>query len=363
MTHLDSDSRIREQCALVVSDATALAPLRGTSVLITGGTGFMGTWLTELLTHLNDHHDFGVEINLLSSQAETFRARVPHLAGRSDVTLLQRDIRSVVDLPEELNYIIHAAASPDTRLHASDPLRVMQVISQGTAAVLEAATRLPDLRKFVNVSSGLIYGAQPHEMPGVAERYVGGLDCASVSMAYAEAKRFGETLCAGYRSQHRLPIVGARPFAFVGPYQLLDRPWAINNFIRDGIKGGPIRIQGDGRTVRSYMYGSDMAWWMLNILVRAAPGQIFNVGSPQEISLHQLAERISAYFQWRPEIMLNVAAERSPPPSRFVPDVSLARDSLGLSLTVNLDTAIQRAVTWYQEREKRPSRGVERQPV
>ncbi|HEX9972771.1 MAG TPA: NAD-dependent epimerase/dehydratase family protein, partial [bacterium] len=231
---------------------------------------------------------------------------------------------------------------------ASDPLRVMQVISNGTGAVLEAATRLPDLKRFLNVSSGLVYGQQLWELDGIPEHFVGGLDCSSVHAAYTEAKRFGETLCAAYRNQHRLPIINVRPFAFIGPYQLLDRPWAINNFIRDSLLGGPIRVLGDGQTVRSYMYPSDMAWWLLSILVHGTTGLSYNVGSPQGVTLLRLAEIVASNFLVRPQIVLNVSPDQKFRRSKLVPDISLAQKTLGLGLTVDLEMAIRRTILWNQ---------------
>jgi dTDP-glucose 4,6-dehydratase len=339
---------VRQDCEQVAIDISRLEVLRGEHLLITGGTGFMGTWLTELLSFLNDHYGFGMHVSLMSSRMAAFRDKAPHLALRPDITLIQQDVRNVVDLPSEVGWVIHAAGNPDNRLHASDPLQVMRVIAQGTTSVLEAATRLPDLKKFLNISSGLVYGTQPWELAGIPEDFVGGSDCASVNAAYSEAKRFGETLCATYRNQHRLPIVNARPFAFLGPYQLLDRPWAINNFIRDSLRGGPIRIQGDGETVRSYMYASDMAWWILCILVQGAVGKSYNVGSPQSLTLAQLAEKVAVNFPERPKITLGFSSDRMLRRSKFIPDVSLIQDTLGLTLTVDLETAIQRTILWNQ---------------
>ena len=78
------------------------------------------------------------------------------------------------------------------------------------------------------------------------EKYRGAPLCNSITSVYAEVKRCAETLCTAYSSQYKVPIVIIRPFAFIGPYQFLDKPWAINNFLRDGIAGGPIRILTDG---------------------------------------------------------------------------------------------------------------------
>jgi dTDP-glucose 4,6-dehydratase len=308
----------------------------------------MGTWLTEMIAFLNDTHAFDTRMILLSSRANNFSARAPHMALRQDVTLIERDIRSVFEIPEEVTWIIHAAGNPDNRQHASDPLKTIEVIVNGTNAILECVTRLPDLKKFLNISSGLVYGAQPWEMDALPEGFFGNLDCGSISSAYSEAKRLGETICAVYRNQHRLPIVNARPFAFIGPYQLLDRPWAVNNFIRDSLLAGPIRILGDGETVRSYMYPSDMAFWILSILIHGSVGTSYNVGSPHGVTLRNLAEKIASCFPSRPKIISHLSRDDKLRRNKFVPDVSLASNTLGLRLSVDLDTAIRRTILWNQ---------------
>ncbi len=337
---------IHEDCERVTAAGlSGIEALQGTCLLVTGGTGFVGTWIAELITFLNDRHGWDTHVILLSSRANDFRSKAPHLAMRPDITLLERDVRGLFEIPEEVEWIVHAAGSPDNRLHASDPVQTIGVIVQGTEAVLSAAARLPRLRRLLNISSGLVYGSQPWDLPAIPETFRGGLESNAVGSAYAEAKRLAETLCAAYRNQHRLSIVNARPFAFIGPYQLLDRPWAINNFVRDSLLGGPIRIQGDGETVRSYMYPSDMAWWLLHILVQGASGATYNVGSPHGVTLRQVAERVAYFSTTTPEILMRQSRAVAPR-SIFVPDVELAQRSLGLTVTVDLDTAIQRTLSW-----------------
>ncbi len=338
---------IEQDCDLVTSGvADSLSALKGECILITGGTGFVGTWLSELIAFLNDAYNFNTKLILLSARAYNFSAKVPHLAMRKDIEIVERDIRSILDISSDVSWIIHAAANPDNRLHASDPLKTMDVIIKGTDSILMAATRLPNIQKFLNISSGLVYGLQPLELETIPESFRGTLDFTSIGCAYAEAKRMGETLCAVYRNQHRLPIVTARPFAFIGPYQLLDRPWAINNFIRDSLLGEPIRILGDGETVRSYMYPSDMAFWLLSILVRGTVGLSYNVGSPSGVTLRQLAEKIANHFPLRPKIVSRGSEETNSNHSKFVPDITLAQKTLGLKLNVDIETAIKRSIVW-----------------
>jgi dTDP-glucose 4,6-dehydratase len=303
-----------------------------------------------LVVHLNEHYAFGVHLKLLSRQDTDATGISPHLAGRKEIELIRKDVRAIADLPKDVTLLIHAAASPDTRLHASDPLRTIHVITRGTDAVLAAATRLPLLKRIMNVSSALVYGSQPWDVKAMAEDYSGGLlDCASMLSSYAEAKRLGETLVAAYRNEHRLPIVTMRPFAFIGPYQRLDRPWAVNNFIRDGLLGGPIRILGDGETIRSYMYASDMAFWSLRILLAGAEGSTFNVGSPAGIRLKDLAEKIAGLFSSPVSIECRGLIDGRGKRSKMIPNVSAAETHLGLSLTVDIDSAIRRTLLWNQQ--------------
>jgi dTDP-glucose 4,6-dehydratase len=124
----------------------------------------------------------------------------------------------------------------------------------------------------------------------------------------------------------------------------LDKPWAINNFLRDGISGGPIRILNDGETVRSYMYASDMAFWILRILTEGISGIAYNVGSPCPVTLKNLAEKIAINFTPRPDIRIGTLFADPKYRSRFVPDVSLAAKSLGLDLKVNLDDSLKRTL-------------------
>ncbi len=347
-------SLLQRDCAQVAQANPLCGPgllgdLRGDCLLITGGTGFVGTWMAEMVAYLNDCHDFGIQLILASDNARDFEGRAPHLASRADITLLEQDARNMQELPAQVNWIVHAAGSPDNRVHASDPLRTFHVIVQGTDAVLAAATRLPNLKRFLNLSSGLVYGAQPLTLDAMPETFRGTLSSNPVTGLYAEAKRAAETLCSAYRTQHRLSIVNARPFAFVGPYQLLNRPWAINNFIRDAILGVPIRIMGDGETVRSYMYPSDMAWWFFHILVRGESGLSYNVGSSHAVTLNQLAEQIASNLAAPPKILLKTAGDAHLRQSRFVPDTTLAQQTLQLSIQVELTTALKRTISWNRK--------------
>lgn len=334
----------------VVADKfQSLANLKNDVVVITGGTGFVGTWIAGLIAFLNDYHAFNTQIILIAKNTEKFKTYQPSLAQRKDIKLIAADVRYLHELPTETNWLIHAAGTPDNRMHSTYPLETMSVIANGTQSVLRAVERCSNFKMLLNISSGLIYGAQPLDYARIDEGFSGVLKCGTVSSAYAEAKRYSETLCHASRSQSRIPIVTARPFAFMGPYQSIETPWALNNFIKDGLTGHAIRVLGDGQTVRSYMYASDMAFWLLSMLSRGASGEIYNVGSPNAVTLDELAQLIAGQFDASPEIMLNASSSHQLQNTRFVPDVSSAQDKLQLNITVDLNTAIKKTILWNKK--------------
>ncbi len=346
--HQPAAANVRADClAALGSDAGRFAPLAGQRILVTGGTGFVGTWLAWLVSVLNDDFGLGIELQLLSPHAREFAERVPELAGRPDIETIERDVRDLGVLASDVGYVIHAAGSPDSRVHASDPLRTLSIIADGARAVLEAVSEQPDIRSVLMVSSGLVYGNQPLDLERISESHRGGPEWNTIAAVYAESKRYAETVSAAYVSQYKLPVVTARPFAFIGPYQLLDKPWAVNNFLRDAIHGGPVRILGSADTVRSYMYPSDMAVWLLAILTDGVPGTAYNVGSPDGVTLRQLADAIVSRFETPPDIVCRPVGDQKP--SRFVPDVARAQ-GLGLELTVGLDEALARSISWHAAR-------------
>lgn len=345
---------VREDCQKALKNrADQLSGLRNSHLVVTGGTGFLGTWIAEFIACLNDDFSFSTKLTLLARGTESFRNSRPHLANRSDITLLKADVRHLSELPTDTHWVLHAASNPDSRFHSTNPFETMTSIGHGTANVLRALDRTSDLRLFLNVSSGLVYGAQPEAMPRIAESYSGSFHLNSASKGYAEAKRYGEILCSSYRSQFQLPTATVRPFAFIGPYQSLTSPWAINNFMSDAISGKPIRILGDGKTVRSYMYPSDMAFWYLKILTSAKSGTQYNLGSPEPVELQKLAELVSSYAVPKSDVSFisgssNHTGSSSSAPSRLVPDVTSAHETFDLDVTVPLTEAISRTMDWHR---------------
>jgi len=134
--------------------ASALEPLRGGTLVITGGSGFVGVWLSTLCAYLNDKHNFGIALVLTARRKARLDDSAPHLAGRRDIHFVAADIRQFIDIPASASWIIHATGSPDNRAMSSNPMETMDVISAGTYRVLRTAEQCLNFRMLVNLSSG-----------------------------------------------------------------------------------------------------------------------------------------------------------------------------------------------------------------
>lgn len=343
----ECQERTRLDCLRILNGREkALEQLRQSELVVIGGTGFVGTWIAEMVAALNDEYQFGITLSLISRSTDQFASRLPHLANRNDVQLIKSDVRQLGQFPMNADWVIHAAANPDVRTHASNPLDTATVIVDGTMTVVRTAERLSRLKKMLYLSSGLVCGTQPAAEKGLAEN-AQGAPAPDASFMYPNAKRFAETICSAARAQSRIPVLVARPFSFIGPYQSLDTPWAQTTFLSDALHGRPIRVLGDGQVIRSYLYGSDAAYWFLRILTAGQSGDVVNVGSPVGITLQDLAKEVAKNFAPSPEIMLNTSPRSVGKSAQLLPDTTHAQNEYGLSAFTSLVEAIKSTAQWH----------------
>lgn len=321
--------------------------LRGKRVFITGGTGFFGCWLLESLLWANDRLDLAISVTVLTRNPSGFHAKAPHLASHRAVHLHVGDVVDFTFPASEYSHVIHAATEASAQLARDDSLRMWHTIVTGTERTLEFAAQC-GAKRYLLTSSGAAYGKQPPDLTHIPEEYAGAPDSLDTRSAYGEGKRAAEQLCALYAARHGIEATVARCFAFVGPYLPLDRHFAVGNFIRDGLRGGPIRVDGDGTPYRSYLYAADLAIWLWTVLLRGQPRRAYNVGSENALTISQLACTIAAAFDPLPEVI--VAREPTPgePAQRYVPSTDRALRELGLRVTVDVGDGISKTIRWHQ---------------
>lgn len=338
-----------EDLVYVLARTTPLwEELRGETLFITGGTGFFGLWLLESFAHANQQLNLKARAVVLTRNPGAFAAKAPHLAKRVDIKLVAGDVRDFTFPPGNFSHVIHAGTTSSTPV---EPAEMFDTIVDGTRRVLEfAATH--GTRRFLFVSSGAVYGRQPSELTHVPEDFSGGPDLNDPNAAYGEGKRAAELLCVLAGRKHGFETKLARCFAFVGPHLPLDAHFAIGNFIRDAMRGGPVRVGGDGTPFRSYLYAADLAVWLWSILFKGAAGRAYNVGSAAALSIREVAETITTAMGLTTPVEVSKIAASGQSPTRYVPSTELALNELGLKTEIDLVDAIERTISWHQKKSR-----------
>jgi nucleoside-diphosphate-sugar epimerase len=320
--------------------------LRGASIFITGGTGFVGMWLLESLIWADERHNLGVNATVITRSPEAFAKRAPHLVAHRSLHFVKADAVSFRIADGEYPFVIHAATERYFEPSIEYPLSTFDRDVAATRHVLEFA-RTHGARRLLFTSSGAMYGKQPPSLTHMPEDYAGAPSSMDLQSPYGHAKRISEWMCAMYAAQFGFVSLIARLFAFVGPHLALDSNFAVGNFIRDALQGGPIRIGGDGTPYRSYLYAADLAIWLWTILVKGESNRPYNVGSAEEITITDLARTVEN--NTKPGIGIEIARQPVPGalPSRYVPDVKRAEQELGLRPQIGLAEGIRRTFEWH----------------
>lgn len=319
--------------------------LRGASLFITGGTGFIGRWLLEYLVTSEDRYRLGLYATVLTRDRAAFaRAHydIAHLLDHPAIRFVEGDVRSFAFPNRHYSHVIHAAhTTARATFNHEDPLIQFDTASAGTRRVLDFAVQA-GVKRFLMLGSGSIYGPPPGELLHIPEDFSNAPLPQDVGAALNHGKRAAEFQCAYYHRHYGLETVIARCFSFVGPGLPLDIHYAVGNFIRDALWGDAIVVRGDGSPIRSYMDVADLMIWLLTMLVRAPSGAVYNVGADQAISILNLATRVRDLLAPEKPVRVLGTANGSTRRDIYVPDISRARRELGLDVWTPFDEAILR---------------------
>lgn len=314
-----------------------LGPLAHRHLFLTGCTGFVGAWLLRALACLNDD-GFGIRATVLTRDAAAFARRHPQLVQNSWMRLLAGNVTHAAFDTGPVDFVVHGAAA--VRPEAlRDAYAVMSDLTRGTQRVLDHAASA-GARRVLLLSSGAVYGP----LPAVESAYAEHLPCiVSPADAYACGKVGMEALALAHARSRGLPAVIARMFAFVGPW--LPDHLAVAQILRMVGEEDVVTLSGDGRPVRSFLYGADMAVWLLTLLAHGEDGLICNVGSDEALELGALANMATDLLApAKPVRTGSVPADAAR--SRYVPDIGLARRRFGLEPWTPLPTGLSRHFAW-----------------
>ena len=329
------------------STASMWNELRDKQLFLTGATGFFGTWLLESFIEANKKLDLNAKVVVLTRNLDAFQKQSPHICSNRAIRFHIGDVRNYEFPKGTFSHIIHGATTSATEtFNNQDPLIKYDTIAEGTRHTLEFAVYC-NCEKFLLTSSASAYGKQPLEISHISEDFSGApytIDKNFDHSVLGEAKRTSEILTTIYSDKYGIETKIARCYSFVGPYLPLNIHYAMGNFIRDALNGGPIKVLGDGTALRSYLYTSDLTTWLWTILFRGQSCDLYNVGSEEGITIYELAKLIAQTSNKEIDVIVKQSNKARISSDIYVPSTKKARTNLGIKQNTDLKLAIERTM-------------------
>lgn len=351
---MNSNKIIEEDVREIYLDiGGALKKIEGSSFIISGGGGFIGSYFLDLFKFCNENVFMEpVHIVCIDNFITGVPDRISHLAGNRYFEILNADISKPITVNQDTDFIIHAASIASPTFYRKYPIETIETNVLGLKNLLDIGIK-NKIKSFLYLSSSEIYGDPDESNIPTKEEYNGNVSCTGPRACYDESKRLGETLCVNYFNQRGCPVKTVRPFNVYGPGLNLNDRRVIPDFFYDAIKKKRIRILSDGSPTRSFCYVSDAIKAFMLALLSEYNGEAFNIGNDKtEISMVGLAEVI-ARIVGDVEVQYMESEEEdylTDNPKRRCPDLTKSRKLLNYSPKIDLESGLRSLYEWYREK-------------
>ena len=269
-------------------DVPGIDRLRGSSVLVTGATGLIGSAVADLLFHLNARHSYGVEVTLAGRNAGRLSDRFA-IWGEGAYAFVPFDAEAPAPMGRAFDYVIHCAGNAHPQAYATRPVETIVGTVWGAKELLDQLVTSGSGR-LLFTSSSEVYGKKPEAVPYREDEchYVDILDPRS---CYPNSKRLVETMCSAYADEYGVDFVAVRPGHIYGPTMTQSDSRAHAQFARDAAAGRDIVLKSAGNQLRSYCYSTDCATSVLCVLLNGVTCEAYNISNPDAVvTIRQLAE-------------------------------------------------------------------------
>ena len=281
--------------------------LRDKSVLITGATGMIGSFLVDVLMF----KDINCKVYAIGRNIEKAEDRFQCYWKDSNFEFVSCDINQGISLETDaIDFIIHAASNTHPIAYAQDPIGTITTNVIGTNYLLEFAVR-KHVKRMAFLSSVEVYGENRGDCEKFKEEYCGYINCNTMRAGYPESKRAGESLCQAYIAQKELDIVIPRLPRTYGPTMLMSDSKAIAQFIKKGVVKQDVILKSEGTQLYSYCYVADSVSGILWCLLEGNCGEAYNIANADsDIMMRDLAKIIAEYAERKVVFELPDAIER-----------------------------------------------------
>ena len=305
------------------------------NIVITGGSGFVGSYLCEKL--INDGHEIIVVDNLLTGSTEN----INHLMHNENFSFIEHDVQNHIEIENKVDYVLHFASAASPKAYTEHPVNTLKAGSVGTINTLGLAKKHD--AEYLLASTSEVYG-DPLISPQT-EEYWGNVNPNGERSMYDEAKRFAEAAVATYSRSYDLKTKIVRIFNTYGPRMQLNDGRVVTNFIVQALKNENITIYGDGSQTRSFSYVEDTVAGIIS-LMNSSEYDVFNIGNPNEMTVGQLAEKIIELTDSTSEIKYLELPNDDPKQRK--PDITKAKTLLNWEPKVNLEDGLTETIKWVE---------------
>jgi len=269
--------------------------LRNKSILITGATGLIGTFLIDLLMYRNFKYNDNITIYALARNKEKALIRFKEYFTSPFFEFIPKDIKTSFELDIPIDYIINGASNVHPIAYATEPINTILTSVLGTRSILDFATS-HNVKRTLYISSSEVYGENRGDVEAFKEDYCGYLDCNTLRACYSEGKRTAEALCQAYIKEKNVDIVIARACRVYGPTMGDDDSKVIAQFFRNAVNKENIVLKSKGNQLYSYCYVADICSALLFMLFNGKNGEAYNISDNDgNLSLLEIAHILSEY--------------------------------------------------------------------
>jgi dTDP-glucose 4,6-dehydratase len=322
--------------------------LEKASFLISGVTGFVGSWLLDSLMHINKEFSLKIEITGITRNASKIDTWID-LVSAKNVHIIESDIRKQTKIEGTFTHVVHAATPTTTATRAGDLDNVFESSVMGAQNLLEIAKKQDVPPIFLHTSSGAIYKKSPSSLKNIPLNWPRQeLEPSDeVDSEYARAKIETEKLIEAATMEGTVKGINARLFSFMGPRVPLQEHYSIGNFMYSGLHEDEIKLSADPATVRSYEYAADMASSLIYILGLGQPGP-FHIGSDKGHEILHWAELVGKVFS-KPVKNLSADIAKRPITIPYIPEHD-QRIPRGLGESMSIDEQVANWRDWLVEK-------------